>query len=55
MLEPHARELGCEREGIDRILRDGNGAVRQLRAYAGGDVRAVARAIADVTRRPLSA
>ena len=54
MLEPHARELGCEREleGIDGILRDGNGAVRQLRAYAGGDVRAVARAIVDVTRGP---
>ena len=49
---PHARELGCERElaGVVEILRDGNGAERQLRAYAAdGDPVAVARAIADVT------
>ena len=46
---PYARDLGCEREleGIERILRDGNGAQRQLRVYAeGGDVRAVTREIA---------
>src|SRR5215208_4707418 len=34
-LEPHARELGSEREleGIREILRRGNGADRQLRTY----------------------
>src|SRR5437868_22380 len=34
-LEPHARELGCEREleGIHEILRTGNGADRQLRVF----------------------
>ena len=42
-LVPYARELGCERElaGIDRILRDGNGAARQL---AAGGERAPRRA-----------
>ena len=52
-LAPHAAELGCgqELEGVGRILREGNGADRQLRAHAAGsDARAVAREIADVTR-----
>jgi carboxylate-amine ligase len=52
-LAPHARELGCDHEldGIRRILRDGNGADRQLRVYgAGGDVAAVTRDIADITQ-----
>jgi glutamate---cysteine ligase / carboxylate-amine ligase len=51
-LADHARELGCDREleGIGRLLRDGNGATRQLRAYAGGEIAAVARAIADASR-----
>ena len=33
-LRRYARELGCERElaGVERILRDGNGAARQLAA-----------------------
>jgi carboxylate-amine ligase len=51
-IAPHARELGCERElgGIERILRNGNGAARQLAVHAAtGDVRAVLRDIADVT------
>ena len=45
-LDPYARELGCERElaGIERILREGNGAAHQL--AAGGDARSAARAIA---------
>ena len=50
---PYARVLGSEGEleGIRRILRDGNGAQRQLSVYAaGGDARAVARTIADVTQ-----
>jgi carboxylate-amine ligase len=49
---PHARELGCDREldGIRRILREGNGAQRQLAIYAStGDVGAVTRDIADAT------
>ena len=51
---PHARELGCDREleGIRRILREGNGAERQLAIYAStGDVGAVTRDIADSTCR----
>ena len=44
-LAPYARELGSERElaGVERILRDGNGAAHQL---AAGDARAAARLIA---------
>ena len=52
-LAPYARELGCEQEldGVRRILRDGNGADRQLQVYAaGGDAAAVVRDIATVTR-----
>jgi carboxylate-amine ligase len=52
-IEPHASELGCERElsGINRILRTGNGAARQLAVYAAtGDVCSVVRDIAEVTQ-----
>jgi carboxylate-amine ligase len=51
-LEPHARELGSDREleGIMEILRRGNGADRQLRVYnANKDIVEVAREIADAT------
>ena len=51
-LEPHARELGSEREleGIMEILRRGNGSDRQLRVYsANRDIVEVAREIADTT------
>ena len=51
-LEPHARELGCEREleGISEILRKGNGADRQRRVWhAKRDIAEVVRAIADAT------
>ncbi len=51
-LEPHARELGCEREleGIPEILSKGNGADRQRRAWnANRDVVEVVREIADAT------
>jgi glutamate---cysteine ligase / carboxylate-amine ligase len=51
-LEPHARELGSEREleGIREILRRGNGSDRQLRVYnANRDIVEVAREIADAT------
>jgi carboxylate-amine ligase len=51
-LEPHARELGCEREleGIPEILRKGNGADRQRKVWhAKRDITEVVRAIADAT------
>jgi carboxylate-amine ligase len=51
-LEPHARELGCEREleGIAEILRKGNGADRQRRVWKENrDIVEVVRAIADAT------
>jgi carboxylate-amine ligase len=51
-LEPHARELGSERElaGIQDILAKGNGADRQLRVFnANRDVVEVVREIADAT------
>ena len=49
---PSAAALGCEHElgGIARILRNGNGATRQLEAFAAtGDIRSVARDIAART------
>jgi gamma-glutamyl:cysteine ligase YbdK (ATP-grasp superfamily) len=51
-LEPHARELGSDREleGIATILGRGSSSDRQLRIYnANRDIVAVARAIADAT------
>ena len=51
-LEPHARELRCEREleGIREILSRGNGADRQLRVFnANRDIVEVVREIADAT------
>ncbi len=51
-LEPHARELGCDREleGVREILARGNGADRQLRVYnANRDMVEVVRQIADAT------
>jgi glutamate---cysteine ligase / carboxylate-amine ligase len=51
-LEPHARELGAEREleGIKHILAKGNGADRQLRVFnANRDIVEVASEIADAT------
>ncbi len=53
-LEPHARELGCEREleGITEILRKGNGANRQRRTWhSTRDVTEVVREIADATEQ----
>jgi carboxylate-amine ligase len=51
-LAPHAADLGCtaELEGVRGILRYGNGAERQLQAYARGGIDAVAPLIAAVTR-----
>ena len=49
-LEPHAQELGCDREleGIREILAKGNGADRQRRAWnANRDILEVVREIAD--------
>jgi glutamate---cysteine ligase / carboxylate-amine ligase len=51
-IEPHARELGCEREleGITEILRKGNGADRQRRIWnANRDIVEVVREIAEAT------
>jgi len=51
-IEPHARELGSDREleGIGDILSRGNGADRQLRVYnANRDIVEVVREIADAT------
>jgi glutamate---cysteine ligase / carboxylate-amine ligase len=51
-IEPHARELGAEREleGIKDILGKGNGANRQLRVFnANRDIVEVASEIADAT------
>ena len=51
-IEPHARELGSEREleGIRQILARGNGADRQRRVYnANRDIAEVVREIADAT------
>jgi carboxylate-amine ligase len=53
-LEPHARELGSEREleGIEALLSRGNSAERQLRVFnANRDIVEVARAIADATEQ----
>jgi glutamate---cysteine ligase / carboxylate-amine ligase len=51
-IEPHARELGSDREldGIREILSRGNGADRQLRVFnANRDIVEVVREIADAT------
>src|SRR5919199_1620703 len=51
-LEPHARELGSEREleGVREILSRGNGADRQRRIFnANRDIAEVVREIADAT------
>ena len=51
-IEPHARELGSEREveGIREILSRGNGADRQRRIFnANRDIVEVVREIADAT------
>ena len=57
-IAPHARDLGGDTalDGIRRILRDGNGADRQLARYAAtGDAVGVARDIAERTRAGLPA
>jgi carboxylate-amine ligase len=51
-IEPHARELGSDREleAIEEILRNGNGADRQLRVFnANRDIVEVVSEIADAT------
>ena len=57
-IEPHARELGSEREleGIRDILDRGNGADRQLRVFnANRDIVEVVSEIADATEAALVA
>jgi glutamate---cysteine ligase / carboxylate-amine ligase len=56
-IAPYAADLGCDREleGIRRVLRDGNGADRQLAVHAAdGDLAAVTRDIVEVTRSGLA-
>ncbi|MEO8290877.1 MAG: carboxylate-amine ligase [Gaiellaceae bacterium] len=56
-IEPHARELGAEREleGIRAILGKGNGADRQLRVFnANRDIVEVVSEIADATEAALA-
>jgi len=51
-VQPHARELGTEREleVIEEILANGNGADRQLRVFnANHDIVEVVREIAETT------
>jgi carboxylate-amine ligase len=51
-IEPHARELGSEREleGVREILSRGNGSDRQLRVWnANRDIVEVVREIAQAT------
>jgi glutamate---cysteine ligase / carboxylate-amine ligase len=53
-IEPHAKELGSDREleGIREILSRGNGADRQLRIYnANRDLAEVVSEIADVSEQ----
>jgi carboxylate-amine ligase len=55
-IEPHARELGSEREleGIQDILARGNGSDRQLRVFnANRDIAEVVSEIADATEAAL--
>jgi len=57
-IEPHARELGSEREleGIAEILARGSGSDRQLRVFnANRDIVEVVREIADATEVPVEA
>jgi carboxylate-amine ligase len=57
-IEPHARELGSEREleGIRDILARGNGSDRQLRVFnANRDIAEVVSEIADATEAALVA
>jgi len=56
-LEPHARELGSEREleGVREILARGNGADRQLRVWnANRDIVEVVREISEATEAAVS-
>jgi carboxylate-amine ligase len=55
-LEPHARELGSEREleGIAEILARGNGAEEQLRVWnANRDISEVVMELANATEAGL--
>ena len=56
-IEPHARELGSEREleEVKALLSRGNSAERQLRIWnANRDIVEVAREIANATERVAS-
>jgi carboxylate-amine ligase len=56
-IEPHARELGSEREleGVREILARGNGADRQLRVWnANRDIVEVVREISSATEEAVA-
>ena len=56
-VEPHARELGSEREleGVREILARGNGADRQLRVWnANRDIVEVVREISSATEEAVA-
>jgi carboxylate-amine ligase len=57
LARPHARELGCvdELDGIERILREGNGAARRREAAERGGASAMIDAIVAETAAPLAA
>jgi carboxylate-amine ligase len=58
LIEPHARDLGAERElaGVGEILSRGNGADRQLRVFnANRDIVEVVAEIANATEIPAPA
>jgi carboxylate-amine ligase len=57
LARPHARELGCadELDGVERMLREGNGASRQRAAVGSGGSAAMIDLLVAETAAPLSA
>ena len=51
LARPHARELGCEAEleAVERMLADGNGAMRQRAAFAQGGLAGVLEELVEET------
>jgi glutamate---cysteine ligase / carboxylate-amine ligase len=54
LARPYARELGCDAalDEIERLLEDGNGAMRQRAAFARGGMPAVLDELVQETARP---
>jgi carboxylate-amine ligase len=53
LARPHARELGSDGalDEVERLLAEGNGAIRQRAVFARGGLPAVLAALAQETRR----